>query len=131
MHLSWSMVERPLSQTMAFLGQTSMQGCARQPWHISETLTIFSGQRLQANLITLTSGEPIVLIRNGRIFQAGNNAVVLVHTAGGQTDGQAHPLLDDGALQEDILTEGAFLTGDDGVGILRIIWLACSPLTLA
>ena len=38
------------------LEDASIQGWARQPWHRSETLTSFSGQRLQANLITFTSG---------------------------------------------------------------------------
>ena len=43
---------------------------------------------------------------------------MLVHAAGGQADGQADALLNDGALQEDIFAQLAFLTGDDGVGDL-------------
>ena len=40
---------------------------------------------------------------------------MLVHAAGGQAHGQADALLNDGALQEDVLAQLAFLTGDDGV----------------
>ena len=43
---------------------------------------------------------------------------MLVHAAGGQAHGQTDTLLDDGALQEDVLAQLAFLTGDDGVGDL-------------
>ena len=43
---------------------------------------------------------------------------MLVHAAGGQTHGQTHALLNDGALQEDVLAQLAFLAGDDGVGDL-------------
>ena len=57
----------------------------------------------------------IVLIGDGSIFQTGDDAVVLVHAAGGQAHGQTDALLDDGALQEDVLAQLAFLTGDDGV----------------
>ena len=46
----------PLRKLMACFGQTSWQGCARQPWHMAVTLMIFSGQALQANLMTLISG---------------------------------------------------------------------------
>ena len=57
----------------------------------------------------------VILIGNGSIFQTGNDAVVLVHAAGGQAHGQADALLNDGALQEDVLAQLALLTGDDGV----------------
>ena len=43
---------------------------------------------------------------------------MLVHAAGGQTHGQTDTLLNDRALQEDVLAQLAFLTGDDGVGDL-------------
>ena len=43
---------------------------------------------------------------------------MLVHAAGGQAHGQTHALLNDGALQEDVLAQLAFLAGDDGVGDL-------------
>ena len=43
---------------------------------------------------------------------------MLVHAAGGQTHSQTHALLNDGALQEDVLAQLALLTGDDGVGDL-------------
>jgi len=81
-------------------------------------LTSFSGQRLQANLITFTSGGSIILIGNGSVLQTGDDAVVLVHAAGGQAHGQTDTLLNDGALQEDVLAQLAFLAGDDGVGDL-------------
>ena len=60
----------------------------------------------------------IVLIGDGGVLQTGDNAVVLVHAAGGQTHSQTHALLNDGALQEDVLAQLALLTGDDGVGDL-------------
>jgi len=60
----------------------------------------------------------IVLIGDGSILQTGDHAVVLVHAAGGQTHSQTHALLNDGALQEDVLAQLALLTGDDGVGDL-------------
>ena len=40
---------------------------------------------------------------------------MLIHAAGGQAHGQTDTLLNDGALQEDVLAQFAFLTGDDGV----------------
>ena len=57
----------------------------------------------------------VILIGDGSVLQTGDDAVVLVHAAGGQAHGQTHALLDDGALKEDVLAELAFLTGDDGV----------------
>ena len=60
----------------------------------------------------------IILIGDGGILQAGDHTVVLVHAAGGQAHGQTDTLLNDGALQEDVLAQLAFLTGDDGVGDL-------------
>ena len=57
----------------------------------------------------------IILIGDGSVLQTGDDAVVLVHAAGGQAHGQTNALLDDGALKEDVLAELAFLTGDDGV----------------
>ena len=60
----------------------------------------------------------VILIGDGCILQTGDDTVVLVHAAGGQTHGQTHTLLNDGALQEDVLAQLAFLTGDDGVGDL-------------
>ena len=57
----------------------------------------------------------IILIGDGSVLQTGDDAVVLVHAAGGQAHGQTNALLDDGALEEDVLAELAFLTGDDGV----------------
>ena len=41
--------------------------------------------------------------RQGSVLQTGDDAVVLVHAAGGQAHGQTHTLLNDGALQEDCL----------------------------
>jgi len=41
---------------------------------------------------------------------------VLVHAAGGQADGQADALLNDGPLQEDVLAQFALLAGDDLIG---------------
>ena len=60
----------------------------------------------------------IILIGDGSILQTGDDAVVLVHAAGGQAHGQTDALLNDGALQEDVLAQLAFLAGDDGVGDL-------------
>ena len=57
----------------------------------------------------------IILIGNGSVLQTGDDAVVLVHAAGGQAHGQTDTLLNDGALQEDVLAQLAFLAGDDGV----------------
>ena len=68
--------------------------------------------------MTLMRGGIVVLGGDVGVFQAGHHAVVLVHAAGGQADGQADALLNDGALQEDIFAQLAFLTGDDGVGDL-------------
>ena len=53
---SSSMWDLPPSICTAFFGQTSTQGCSRQPWQPSVTITLFSGQELQANLITLIRG---------------------------------------------------------------------------
>ena len=60
----------------------------------------------------------IVLIGDGGVLQTGDNAVVLVHAAGGQTHSQTHALLNDGALEEDVLAQLALFTGDDGIGDL-------------
>jgi ferredoxin len=60
----------------------------------------------------------VVLIGDGGVLQTGDHAVVLVHAAGGQTHSQTHALLNDGALQEDVLAQLALLTGDDGIGDL-------------
>ena len=57
----------------------------------------------------------VILIGDGSVLQTGDDAVVLVHAAGGQTHGQTDALLDDGALQEDVLAELTLFTGDDGV----------------
>ena len=40
---------------------------------------------------------------------------MLVHAAGGQTHGQTHTLLNDGALQEDVLAQLAFLNRIDEI----------------
>ena len=58
----------------------------------------------------------VVLVRDVGVLQARDHAVVLVHAAGGQADGQADALLDDGAFQEDVLAQFALLAGDDLVG---------------
>ena len=36
-HLDWSITLRPCTIEMAPFGQTSVQGWARQPWHMSVT----------------------------------------------------------------------------------------------
>ena len=56
MQASSSICDLPPSICTAFFGQTSTQGCSRQPWQPSVIITLFSGQELQANLITLISG---------------------------------------------------------------------------
>ena len=56
MHFDWSITLLPCTIEIAPLGQTSLQGWARQPWQPSVTLTSLSGQELQANLMMLTRG---------------------------------------------------------------------------
>src|SRR5699024_4517067 len=58
----------------------------------------------------------VVLVRDVGVLQARDHAVVLVHAAGGQADGQADALLGDGAFQEDVLAQFALLAGDDFIG---------------
>src|SRR5699024_3011412 len=58
----------------------------------------------------------VVLVGDVGVLQDRDHAVVLVHAAGGQADGQADALLNDGPLQEDVLAKFALLAGDDLIG---------------
>ena len=74
------------------------------------------GAAVAGELDDVDQGGIVVLVRNVGVLQARHHAVVLVHPAGGQADGQAHALFDDGPLQEDVLAQLAFFAGDDLIG---------------
>lgn len=98
------MVERPLSQVIAFLGQTSIQGWARQPWHRSETLTSFSGQRYRPvyhNPWGAISGHPTAL----------DYAIYGVFVFQGEDGGVSVPFYFDGYREVSIGSGGPFRKG--------------------